>query len=268
MKLFDACGAIEASRKQLFDSRVAICAFDQALKRERQNHLECSQAYKVLHTQYDGTLTDLNNMASKCLSLHRELEEAQQTIYTNEMLIGEDERRPSSGAISGGVKDQDIDQADWDMMEPAIAKTEQLEARIKALENEKASMIREHDSALFNAADRIIAAERKLDELIGEKADMTQDHQNALYNAANRISIAERKIHEFEKMHLALGSQEESVQIGSTATSEQIPSPSAGKRQRPRDEQSASTQQKGEPTQKTRKRRQVAKAKGASMTVS
>ena len=40
-----------------------------------------------------------------------------------------------------------------------------MEARITELESEKLEMIREHENALINAADRISAAERKIDKL-------------------------------------------------------------------------------------------------------
>jgi hypothetical protein len=55
------------------------------------------------------------------------------------------------------------------MVEPAI---EQLQARIRDLEEEQATMIRKHGNALINAADRIGAADRKLDEVATERATM------------------------------------------------------------------------------------------------
>ena len=50
-------------------------------------------------------------------------------------------------------------------MEQRTAKTDQLEARIIELESEKLEIIREHENALINAADRISAIERKINKL-------------------------------------------------------------------------------------------------------
>jgi chromosome segregation ATPase len=322
MKLYDAGMTIEISRKKLRDNQTAINAYDEMLKRERETRLKWSQSYDELYQQHGRTLADLSNMATKCLSLHKELEQAQETIHKYKMTIGECERRVGNRSPSD-VKDRDMDQGDWDMVEPTI---EQLQARIRDLEEEKATMIREHESALINAAERIGAADRKLDELAKEKADMTQqhldvlvnaknrilaaeekvdelatekatmirkhdsalinaaerigatdrkldeldkekadmiqEHQDAIANANDRILAAEQKVLEYEMMHLA-SQAVELVQTDSAATPEQIASPSSGKRQRPEDGQDASTQWQGSALQKTRKRRQTTKARGA-----
>jgi chromosome segregation ATPase len=267
MKLRDACAAIEIARKKLFDDQTAITAYDKMLKKERELRLQCSNAYKELYEQHEKTLTDVNNIASKCLSLHRELEEAQGIIHAYKMTIGQHEQRLSSRATPSDVKDHATDQGDWDMVEPAI---EQLQARIRDLEGEKETMKREHqnalinleaeqstmmqrhESALINAADRIGAADRKLAELAKERADMIEEHQNALANATDRMVAAEQKAQEYELMYLT----------STAAAPDLISSPGAGKRQRSEDEQDLSTPQQVGPLQKTRRRRTGAKAKG------
>jgi hypothetical protein len=105
-------------------------------------------------------------------------------------------------------------------------------------------MIREHESALIHSAKCISAADRKLDELAMEKVDMKQEHQNALINATSRVFSAEQKAHEYETIDLA-SKPRELVQIGLTSVPGEIPSPSAGKRLRYKDEQDASTQRQG-----------------------
>lgn len=210
MKLYDAGMTIETSRKKLRDNQAAISAYDEMLKKERETRLKCSQAYEELYQQHGRTLADLSNMATKCLSLHKEIEQAQETIHTYKMTFGECERRLSNRTAPGDVKDRDMDQADWDMVEPAI---EQLQARIRDLEDEKATMIREHESALINAAERIGAAERRLNELAKEKAAMVREHESALINAAERIGATDRKLDELATEKTTMIQEHESALI-------------------------------------------------------
>ncbi|KAI9772432.1 MAG: hypothetical protein M1840_000635 [Geoglossum simile] len=121
---------------------------EQAVIEEKQKRQECTQAYNVLHTQYGRAVSDLDETVKRNFSLYQELEEARE--ITHQRLCTNN--------------DHEMDRADWDIVEQGIIR-EQLEARIKELEKEKANTIQEHQSALINAANRIVAAEQKIDEL-------------------------------------------------------------------------------------------------------
>ena len=214
-RLFDALQIIGISRRNLYDFRVALAAYENAFIKEQQNHFQCAEAYKSLHGQHKKSIKELSDMANKCLSLHQELESAQETIHTYE-------RRLGGKAISGNNKDHDMSEADWDTVENATVIKEVLEGRIEELLNEKAEMMREYANEKSKMIqDHANEKSKMMQDHENEKSKMIQDHQNALINAANRISAAEGKIDEFEQMQLE--------SVGPKSPPEPIRSPSVGK---------------------------------------
>jgi hypothetical protein len=79
----------------------------------------------------------------------------QQTVHTLESALSEYERCQSSNNVN------DMGQPHGNKVERDIAEKEQLETRIRDLENE---MIQEHESALANVANHVCAAKRKSDQ--------------------------------------------------------------------------------------------------------
>jgi len=155
-----------------------MASVQQAAEQERKARLDCTEAYARLHAQHGRAVRDLDNMSTKCVSLDRQLKQAENTISSYELTIEDNERRSVA---------------------EYLARTEQLEAKIRGIEDDKATMMQKQESSLTNAANRIGGLEQKIHELEGEKQEMAQEHQVSLSNAAACISTAERKVVELEQ---------------------------------------------------------------------
>jgi hypothetical protein len=157
---------VDGARKALYDYRIALgdviqrCSgWEQAYYEESQKRIACAGAYAELYDKHDKTVNNLHAMSSQCLSLHRDLEHAQTDILALESTIQEQEQSsdgkdtPDTGEGSGPSH------LDWHMVD----KIEQLEARIKELENENFKMMQEHEKAMIDAADQISIVKREAD---------------------------------------------------------------------------------------------------------
>ncbi|KAI9767642.1 MAG: hypothetical protein M1840_005513 [Geoglossum simile] len=149
---------IEAVRNGVHYYHNALATCEQALILEKQKRQECAQAYNAIHIQYGEMSNDLDDMAKRNFSLYQELEEARERNRNLQSTIEEYHRRLCIR------NDYEMNQTDWDVVEQGIAR-QQLETRVKELEKEKSDEMKEHQSALINAANRIVVAEQKIDEL-------------------------------------------------------------------------------------------------------
>ncbi|KAF2182643.1 hypothetical protein K469DRAFT_690746 [Zopfia rhizophila CBS 207.26] len=237
-RLYEAVRSIGASRKNLYASRVALAAYEHAYIEEQKARLQYAGAYQALHEQHQRVI---NDMSQKCLSL-------QEVIGAKESEIKEYERRLSNVTPGKDNKGRDMSEGNRDMVELAIAKKEELEARVTEFETEKSEMMQEHQNEKCKMVQEHQNEKCKMvQEHQNEKYKMVEEHQNALINAANRISAAEGKISELEEMHRTAKSQLTSM--GPTASPEPIVSPCAGKRKH------EENSEKQVPTRKGRKRR-------------
>jgi len=233
-QLLTACKAIEATRTKMWSNRAVT-------EQERTLRLQCSDAYKRLHTQYGKTLQDLRDASSKGVLLQRQLDEARGAISTYESTIKDYEGRLSSQANSVQMAEHDA------------ARAKQLESIVRQLEEEKAAIAEKLDSAqeyragFSIAAGRLGAAEQKIGELEKEKEGMVQAHQFAVATAADRLSAAEQKIGELEQK---------------CGSADHVQTPTTGKRQKP-DE----VPHNDGPATRGRKRRTIVPGGGDSITV-
>jgi hypothetical protein len=120
-----------------------------------------------------------------------------------------------------GNSDRGMAPPDWDMV---IAEKEQLEARVKDLENERSKMTREKESALANAANHIYAAEG---------------------NFGNRVYAAQGQVDKLEKKGRAADQELRTI---IQVSQEPVRPPSTGKRHSPSAiDEGESGQQQGRP---------------------
>jgi chromosome segregation ATPase len=151
-RLYEIGRALASSRAKLYDTRRAVFTFEHAYDKERKENTEYAAAYSALHAQYMSILEIVR-------AKDREIEQYQHRL-------------------SKTVPDGNLTEADWNNIEHAISKKEELEAKLAEMEAEKSQMIQQHHK---------------------EKFEMVKEHQNALINAANRISAYEGKISELEE---------------------------------------------------------------------
>ena len=265
-QLLTACKAIEATRTKIWSKRAVA-------EQERTLRLQCSDAYKRLHTQYGKTLQDLRDASSNGVLLQRQLDEARGAISTYESTIKDYEGRLSNQANSVQMAEHDAARAK--QLESTVRQLEEekaimaekldsaqeyragfsiatnrlgaAEQKIGELEKEKEGMVQAHQFAVATAADRLSAAEQKISELEKEKEGMVQAHQFAVATAAVRISAAERKVDELEQK---------------CGSADHVQTPTTGKRQKP-DE----VPHNDGPTTRGRKRRTIVPGGGDSITV-
>lgn len=148
-QLYDVATALGACRKQLR----RLCDDQSGLEKRcltaEQYSAQCAQAYQYLFYQYQKTVRDLAETASKCGSLQKEVESAQTTIFALESIAQRPERYNA---------DEDLTKQTIEGMGASQA---HLEARVAGLEREKTES---HD-ALTRAADVICRLTQKVDDL-------------------------------------------------------------------------------------------------------
>ncbi|KAI9763356.1 MAG: hypothetical protein M1840_000548 [Geoglossum simile] len=162
-RLIHSAGAIEATCNEVRDCEIAIfnevedhAACDNALLLEQQRHSECLQAYQSLCKESEQMMAHTHGLAVSNLSLQHEIHEARKTIQTlGERVMELESIVTVNSQADSGMKDR----------------------RILELENERDDMMREHRKALYNAADRIIAGEEKIQEF--EKTNRGSGSQDA-----------------------------------------------------------------------------------------
>lgn len=153
-RLFDAIEFIEGSRKVLHFFRAVLAettekcdAWQEQFEKEQQRRHECIHAYRVLFEQHKKVTADQATLTNKHMFLQQQLIDAQLTIRTYESITQDD----GNGEVNP--------------TEQAIIKMKQLEVKVTELEQEKSQMVQTHERALRNAAECMIACERKIEEL-------------------------------------------------------------------------------------------------------
>ena len=123
-------------------------AYEHEYYEERKTRIECAQAYESLHIQNNEAIIYLHATRSKCLSLHQELENTQNTIQTLQAFI--QEQRPAEISNNANVSNSE---------------RERFHSRIEELEQEKSKMEREHHAALADAVENDCTVKQSADEL-------------------------------------------------------------------------------------------------------
>jgi DNA repair exonuclease SbcCD ATPase subunit len=241
--LLTAGDSIEVSRQKLFETRFVASSALQDLEQERQVRQRCSDAYKELHVQYGRNVAEMHEMTTKCVSLHKELEESQKTLSHYESSFEEFKRRAAENEDRiGDLERRRVETAK--QIEVVIDRDNSARKRIDELEKERGDLIQGHRAAISVRMARECLAEQRIDELQEGVDALIREHQAAMNIAIDRMNSAEQKVGEFRKII----STSEHQEVASTCLT---PSPeqSLGALKRP----SSETKQQGGRPSKHRK---------------
>lgn len=251
-RLLTAGEAIETSRQKLFETRFVASSALQELEQERQIRQRCSDAYKELHIQYGRRVDEMHKMTTKCMSLHKELEESQNTIS------GYESTKRGFAAekvqLEDTVKDLEMKRAETaqqiqivlDRETRARGRIERLEKeihervtrdslalqKVEQLEKEREQMIQEHRAEVNMRFAREGIAEQRISELQKRVEELMQGRV-AMSITADHVNPAERSIDEFREKCGTSEQPPQSVSIGPSPPPERSPSLGAAKRGRP-----------------------------------
>jgi chromosome segregation ATPase len=124
----------------LFETRFVASSALQDLEQERQIRLRCSDAYKELHVQYGRNVAEMHEMTTKCVSLHKELEESQKTLSDYESSFEEFKRRAVENEDRiGDLERRRVETAK--QIEVVIDRDNSARKRIDELEKERGDLI-------------------------------------------------------------------------------------------------------------------------------
>lgn len=225
------------SRQKLFETRFVASSALQDLEQERQVRQRCSDAYNELHVQYGRTVAEMQEMTTKCVSLHKELEESQKALSDYGSSFEESKRRAAEN--EDRIRDLERRRAETaKQIQVVIDRDNSARKRINELEKERGDLIQGHRTAISVRVARECLAEQRIDELQEGVDALIQEHQAAMNITIDRMNSAEQKVGELRKI---ISTSEH--QVASTCLT---PSPeqSPGAVKRPRSE---TKQQGGRP---------------------
>ncbi|MAD85146.1 MAG: hypothetical protein CL912_19470 [Deltaproteobacteria bacterium] len=190
-KLLAAGQTIETTRQRLYETRFVADSALQELEQERHVRLQCSDAYKEAHVQYGKKAAEAQEMAAKCVSLHKELEESHMTISNYESAFKNFENSITSGKVQLEDTAKDLERRTSELQ---IAMK-----RIQELEKEVNKTIARECLAKKTVSE--LEKERAhlsldLDELEEEREDAAQKHWARINEMIAREALAEQKIAE------------------------------------------------------------------------
>ncbi|KAH8653963.1 hypothetical protein BGZ60DRAFT_519459 [Tricladium varicosporioides] len=224
-QLLTAGQTIEVARQRLFETRFVASSAMQELEQERQVRQRCSDAYKELHVQYGRKVTELHEMTTKCISLHKELEESQETVsnynsdfkeyerrVTAEKAQLEDRIRDSEGGrvetaqqMQVVLEDRNSARGRVDELEKELNKTLAREAlalqKFDEQEKVREHLIQEHRVEVNMMTAREALALQRIDELQKGVDELIQEHQEAMDIAVDRMNSAEKMVDGFRKIY-------------------------------------------------------------------
>ncbi|KAH8792207.1 hypothetical protein F5882DRAFT_376763 [Hyaloscypha sp. PMI_1271] len=206
-KLLTAGESIELSRQKLFETRFVTSSTLQDLEQERQVQQRCSDTYKELHDQYGRNVTEIHEITTKCVSLHKELEESQNTLSDYGSSFEEFKRY----ATKNEDRISDLEKRRVEtikQIQVVIDRDNSARKRIDELEKERGDLIQEHREAISVRVARECLAEQRIGELQEGVDALIQEHQAAMNIAIDRMNSAEQKVEEFRKITSRSGHQE------------------------------------------------------------
>jgi DNA repair exonuclease SbcCD ATPase subunit len=212
----------------LFETRFVASSALQDLEQERQVRQRCSDAYKELHVQYGRNVAEMHEMTTKCVSLHKELEESQKTLSDYGSTFEESKHRAAEN--EDRIRDLERKRAETaKQIQVVIDKDNTARKRIDELEKEKGDLIQGHRAAIGVRVARECLAEQRIDELQEGVDALIQEHQAAMNITIDRMNSAEQKVGEFRKI-ISTSKHQEVASTCLTPSPEQ--SPGAVKRPR------------------------------------
>ncbi|KAL5316318.1 hypothetical protein ACEPPN_015363 [Leptodophora sp. 'Broadleaf-Isolate-01'] len=202
-RLLTAGEAIEVSRQKLFETRCVASSVMQELDQERGVRLRCSDTYKELHFQYRKKVTEVHEMTTKCLSLHKELDESQRVISNYDSAFKESEHRVAAekSQFEDRIRDLEGRRAETaKQVQIVLDRENSAWKRIEELEKEREDLAEEHRAAINVRVARESLAEQRVNELQKGMDELIRDHQAAMKITVDRMNSAEQKVDEFRKI--------------------------------------------------------------------
>lgn len=207
-KLLAAGQTIETTRQRLYETRFVADSALQELEQERHVRLQCSDAYKEAHVQYGKKAAEAQEMAAKCVSLHKELEESHMTISNYESAFKNFENSITSGKVQLEDTAKDLERRTSELqiamkriqeLEKEVNKTIARECLAKKtvseLEKERAHLSLDLDE-LEEERGQLGLALQKIHNLEQEREDAAQKHWARINEMIAREALAEQKIAE------------------------------------------------------------------------
>jgi len=200
------CGtSIAACRRELNNSRMVLAAANEkhtacynALVREQQRLMKCSQAYKTVYEQNGQMMNEMHGLTTTNVSLRQELERAYKTIESSHTQNVELE------ALLNGMT-KTVNEIDSVAGPGRSHSTEELEARIMTLKK-RLKMEEKRRAELLKAFDHTIVAE-------GNPQEFEELYETAFPAAIEQSpSLIESEKGEALKKHKALkGSRRQKI---------------------------------------------------------
>jgi chromosome segregation ATPase len=181
-KLLGVGQTIETTRQRLYETRFIADTAQQELEQERHIRQQCSDAYKEVHVQYGKKAAEAHEMATKCMSLHNELEESRITISNYESAFKQFENSIASRKLQLEDTAKDLER-----------RTSELQIAMKT--------IQELEKEVNNATARECLAKKTVSELEEERARLNLALQrfDGMEEEEKQLGLALQKIHNLEK---------------------------------------------------------------------
>ncbi|PVH72505.1 hypothetical protein DL98DRAFT_520426 [Cadophora sp. DSE1049] len=193
-KLLAAGQTIETTRQRLYETRFVADSALQELEQERHVRLQCSDAYKEAHVQYGKKAAEAQEMAAKCGSLHKELEESQMTISNYELAFKGFENSIASGKLQLEDAAKDVERRTSEL-QIAMKRIQGLEKEVnKAVARE--CLAKTTVSELEEERGQLDLALQKIHNLEKEREDAAQKNCARINEMIAREALAEQKIAE------------------------------------------------------------------------
>ncbi|KAF8862746.1 hypothetical protein BDZ45DRAFT_686574 [Acephala macrosclerotiorum] len=202
-RLLTAGEAIEVSRQKLFETQFVASSAMQELEQERGVRQRCSDAYKELHVQYGRKVTELHEMTTKCLSLHKELDESQGVISNYDSAFKESEHRVAAEKSQFEDRIRDLEGRRVEtakQIQIVLGRENSAWRRIEELEKEREDLVEEHRAAINVRVARESLAEQRINELQKGVDELVREHQAAMNITVDRMNSAEQKVDEYRKI--------------------------------------------------------------------
>jgi chromosome segregation ATPase len=210
-KLLGVGQTIETTRQRLYETRFIADTAQQELEQERHIRQQCSDAYKEAHVQYGKKAGEAHEMATKCMSLHKELEESQITISNYESAFKKFENSIASGKMQLEDTAKDLERRTSELqiamkriqelekeVDKAVARECLAEETVSELEEEKAhlNLALQRFDGLEEERGQLGLALQKIHNLEKERDDAAQKHWARINEMIAREALAEQKIAE------------------------------------------------------------------------
>ncbi|KAI9855642.1 MAG: hypothetical protein M1813_009688 [Trichoglossum hirsutum] len=184
-KLYSAIITLEDARGTVYKNYTVWLEKFAALERA---FVDRTEEFNALYTQHEMATANLRNMATENFSLHRDLKGSQETIRTYEQDVAKSKQIEALVIQREAMARQQLEA----MVRQREAMVKTLQDRVRELEGEKENKKQEHENALRNAADRVIACQQRIEEL--EVKSETQESSDRIPSPSEKRQRPEEDI--------------------------------------------------------------------------